>query len=152
MALRGKIELRILIKRSRMQKFLPSDLLQAFFQTQPLKNFQPLPGMPHVRNVKFFAAEILQSGKFRLEKFRDAVRAWAAVFRAEVKIPLVPFGEDFAHVIPTGVFWRRQDESWFQIGLGELIGFPLHFTLQIVRYFRSCRFRWNWHPSPVILT
>ena len=120
-----------------MQKFLPPDLLQAFFQTQLLKNFQPLPRMPHVRNVKFFAADILQSGKSGFEEFGDAAWMGAAVFRAEVKIPLVPFGEDIDHVIPLGVFGRRQDESRFQIGLGELIGFLLNLHFQIVRRLES---------------
>jgi hypothetical protein len=111
-----------------------SDTLQTLIKGQVGEEFYPLPGVPHIRETKFFISHILQPCESAFKKIRYSIRERAAVSSAEIEIALIPLGIDVNNVVQPSILRRWLDMLWFQYGLDEMISFFLDIGLDTFRY------------------
>jgi len=106
-----------------------SDTLQTLIKGQVGKEFYPLPGVPHIREIKGLISRILQPCKSAFKKLRNSIRGRAPISGAQIEIALIPPGINVNDVVELSILWRRLDMLWFQYGLDQMISFFLNVGL-----------------------
>ena len=109
-------------------RFTP-DTLQTLIKRQVGEEFYPLPGVPHIREIKGLISRILQPCKSAFKKLRYSIRGRAPISGAQIEIALIPLGIDVNNVVEPSILRGRLDMFWFQYGLDQTISFFLNVGL-----------------------